>query len=69
MTFSVNIAFFQCCGAGAGAGAGGAEIFWGPEAGAEINFWLNISAVRLEDATVGWRKANFYLYEHIVLLL
>ena len=28
----------QCCGAG----AGGAEIIWGPGAGAENNFEINI---------------------------
>ena len=38
--------FLQSCGAG----AGGAEIIWGPGAGAENKFKETYSAVSLEDA-------------------
>ena len=50
VVFNFYVVFFQCCGAG----AGGAEIIWGPGAGAEyiclINIFFTLEYVRMKKS-------------------
>ena len=57
----VTFYFYLC----SGAGAGGADIIWGPGAGAENKFKYTFSAVSLKDAR---KKKSLFLPLIIVLL-